>query len=214
MAIRASRKVGPKGRVLGVDVSPKMLRLAEERAEGAGVGNVALIDGRAEEIPAETESFDSLIGCLSFMYAVDRQAAARECARVLRRGGRFVATAWAGPEEADIVRFQATAGSFAPAPPVEGVGPGALADPATFLDQLREAGIDAEVHKETFAFEFANFELAWEVLAGVTTAQLAPKRRQAAKAAVQELMWEDPSAPRTFRNTTQFIVGLLGEGSR
>lgn len=45
-------------------------------------------------------------------------------ARVLRPGGRLVASAWSGPNEADIVRFQQTAGSFAPEPPVGGVGPG------------------------------------------------------------------------------------------
>lgn len=204
-AVRAARLVGPDGSVLGVDVSPEMLRLAAARV--GALGNVALSDGRGEQIPAEAGAFDALIACLSFMYVIDRDEAARECARVLRPDGRLVAAVWAGPEEADIVRFQATAGSFAPTPPVPGVGPGVLGDPTAFLEQLRRAGIDAEVQTKTFTFAVDNFELAWEVLAGVTTAQLAPERRQAAKDAVQELMWEDPTAARTFRNTTQFIVG-------
>jgi SAM-dependent methyltransferase len=65
------------------------------------------------------------------MYVIDREAAAREIARVLRPGGRLVAAVWAGPERADIVLLQQTAGSFAPEPPVPGVGPGALSGAAT-----------------------------------------------------------------------------------
>ena len=53
---------------------------------------------------------DVLLASLSLMYAIDRAATARECARVLRPGGRFVAAVWAGPEQCDIVRFQALAG--------------------------------------------------------------------------------------------------------
>ena len=67
------------------------------------------------------------------MYVIDRAAAARELARVLRPQGRLVAAAWAEPEACDIVLFQQTAGLFAGPPPVPGVGPGALADPTPFL---------------------------------------------------------------------------------
>lgn len=108
------------------------------------------------------------------MYVIDRAAAARELRRVLRPRGRVVAARWAGPERCDIVLFQQTAGKFAPPPPVSGVGPGALADPAAFLAQLARAGINVHVEAEELGFGFDKFELAWEVLAGVTTAQLPP----------------------------------------
>jgi SAM-dependent methyltransferase len=141
------------------------------------------------------------------MYVIDRKAAAREIARVLRPGGRLVAAVWAAPDACDIVLFQQTAGSFAPTPPVAGVGPGALADPQQFLDELDDAGIDARVDVEMLGFEFPNFERAWDVLAGVTTAQLSPQRREEARAAVREAMWAQPAMSRHFRNATQFIVG-------
>ena len=64
------------------------------------------------------------------MYVVDRAAAAGEFARVLRTGGRLVGSVWTVREQCDLVRFQKIAGSFAASPPVPGVGPGALADPA------------------------------------------------------------------------------------
>ena len=103
--------------------------------------------------------------------------------------------------------FQQTAGRFAPSPPVPGVGPGALADPTPFVDQLAEAGIEASVETEALGFDFDDFSSAWEVLAGVTTAALDAERRAEAKAAVQAAMWPGGEGPRHFRNVTQFIVG-------
>ena len=122
-----------------------------------------------------------------------------------RPGGRLIAAVWGGPSETDIVRFQQTAGSFAPTPPVQGVGPGALADLSEFLSQLRAAGLDANSEKVTTTFEFANFQEAWDALAGVTAAALEPKVQEQAKAAVRDLMWPDELLPRTFRNCTQLI---------
>ncbi|MCH8009128.1 MAG: hypothetical protein IIC91_09705, partial [Chloroflexi bacterium] len=137
----------------------------------------------------------------------DRAAAAREIARVLRPGGRFVAAVWAGPDDCDIVKFQTAAGAFAPKPPVVGVGPGALAEPLPFQAQLLDAGIDTDVETEELGFDYDNFELAWQVLAGVTTAAMEPARVEEAKRAVQAAMWPNGEGPLHFRNVTQFIVG-------
>jgi hypothetical protein len=87
------------------------------------------------------------------------------------------------------------------------VGPGALADPAPFLTQLAEAGITAPVETETLGFDFEHCASAWDVMARVTTSQLAPERQQEAKEAVLAVMWPHGDGPRHFRNVTQFIVG-------
>ncbi len=207
VALQATPLVGPDGQVTGADPSAEMLDLARQRAGGLGHSNLTFQESSAEATHAEDASFDVILACLSMMYVVDRAAAARECARVLRPGGRFVAAVWARAEECDIVLFQQTAGRFAPPPPVSGVGPGSLADPAPFVHQLAEAGIDASVETESLGFDFDDFSSAWEVLAGVTTAALDPERREEAKAAVQAAMWPDGDGPRHFRNVTQFIVG-------
>jgi SAM-dependent methyltransferase len=213
VAIRAASLVGPAGHVGGVDISGEMLALASERAVALGLRNVTFREGRAEAIPVDSSSCDVLLASLSLMYVVDRAAAAREIARVLRPGGRFVAAVWAGPADCDIVRFQQTAGSFAPPSLVPGVGPGALADARPFLTQLAEAGVHARVETEVLWFDFDGFESAWAILAGVTTAALGPERREEAKAAVKALMWPDGDGPRHFRNLTQFIVGTLANGN-
>ncbi len=207
VALQAAPLVGPAGQVTGADISSEMLDLARQRAARLSHTNLNFQEGSAEAIQAEDASFDAVLICLSLMYVVDRAAAARECARVLRPGGRFVAAVWARPEECDIVLFQQTAGRFAPAPPVPGVGPGSLADAGPFIQQLAEAGIDASIETESLGFDFDDFKSAWDVLAGVTTAALDPERRNEAKAAVQEAMWPGGRGPRHFRNLTQFIVG-------
>jgi SAM-dependent methyltransferase len=209
VATKAASLVMPGGNVTAVDISPEMLDLARQRSASLGLSNIEFLEGRAEELPVPTGRFDAVLASLSLMYVIDRAAAAREIARVLRPGGRFVAAVWGGPEEADIVLFQQTAGSFAPAPPVPGVGPGALADPAGFLAQLERAGIRASVESETTGFVFDDFSSAWNVLAGVTTAQLPPERQHAAKTAVRAKMWPEGDGPRHFRNLTQFISGSL-----
>jgi SAM-dependent methyltransferase len=184
-----------------------MLALARRRLGDSGYTNVDLREGRAEQLPAGDGTVDVLLASLSLMYVIDRAAAAREVRRVLRPGGRFVAAVWAAAERCDIVLFQQTAGKFAPPPPVPGVGPGALADPTGFVAQLADVGIDARVETEELGFDFPDFGLAWEVLAGVTTAQLAPERRQEAKEAVQAVMWPRGQGSKRFRNVTQFLVG-------
>jgi len=207
VAIAAASLVGPGGRVLGVDVSHEMLVLAQRQTTALKLVNCSFHEGRGEAIPLGDGTCDVVLASLSLTYVLDRSACAREVARVLRTGGRLVAAAWAGPELCDIVRFQQIAGRFAPAPPVSGVGPGALADPSEFLRQLKDSGLDSRVEAETLGFDFDDFASAWEVLAGVTTAQLAPKRQQEAKEAVLAAMWPSGDGARYFRNITQFIIG-------
>src|SRR5207245_8098214 len=141
-----------------------------------GMVNMRFREGRAEAIPADDGAVHVMLASLSLMYVIDRAAAAREIARVLRPGGRLVAAVWAGPEQCDIVLFQQTAGRFAPTPPVPGVGPGALADASSFLRQLDIAGVRTRVDTQTLGFDFPDFRSAWATLAGVTTAHLPPDR--------------------------------------
>jgi SAM-dependent methyltransferase len=211
VAIAAAPLVGASGKVIGVDVSPEMLALARGRVSASGLKNIELREGRAESIPVGDGTVDVLLASLSLMFVIDRAAAAQEIRRVLRPHGHFVAAVWAAPEQCDIVLFQQTAGRFAPSSPAPDVGPGALADPGSFLAQLTEAGIHAHMETEVFGFDFDDFELAWEVLARVTTAQLAPEHLQEAKTAVKALMWPHGAGPRHFRNVTQFLIGRVAE---
>jgi SAM-dependent methyltransferase len=207
VAERAAAIVGSGGTVVGVDISQEMLVQAQRRLETSGVTGVDLRQGRAEEIPAESASFDVVLASLSMMFVIDRERAAQEIARVLRPEGRFVASVWAGPDTCDLVAFQQIAGRAAGTTPIPGAGPGALADPSSFVQQLEAVGIQAQVERETTGFDFEGFESAWNTFAGVTTAQLPPERQQEAKNAVLAAMYPDGDRPRHFNNETLFIVG-------
>jgi SAM-dependent methyltransferase len=207
VAERAALAVGVDGHVLAVDPSPEMLALAGRRADQASV-RFGLAEGSGESIPAADASFDVILASLSLMFVIDRAAAAREMARALRSGGRLVAAVWAGPERCDLVLFQRTVSQFAPPPPVRGVGPGGLADPQPFLDDLAQVGISARVETEMTGFDFPNLTFAWDVLAGVIAASLPPERQREAQQAIRDTMWPDPSQARHFSNLTQFIIGV------
>jgi ubiquinone/menaquinone biosynthesis C-methylase UbiE len=207
IALRSALIAGESGQVVASDISQDMLQIAERKAKVQQISNIEFRMGRAESIPSEDSSFDVVTASLSLMYVIDRGAAAREIARVLRPGGRFVAAVWASADECDIVLFQQTAGSFAPKPPVQGVGPGAMGNPKDFIDELSKSGVDVQLERVSHSFEFHNFKTAWDVLAGVTTAKLDLDVIEKAKVAVQNLMWNDVDKPLQFRNTTQYIIG-------
>lgn len=209
VAEEAAKHLGDRGQVLAIDLSQEMLDVASKRFAAKNISNVELKQGRAEDLPAESKSFDRILASLSFMYVIDRAAAVRELARCLRPGGRLVLAVWGGAENCDIVKFQQTAGEFAEAPPVPGVGPGALANPGPLLELLADNGIAAEVETETLEFEFSDFDSAWAALASVTTSQLSESLQVDAKAAVLAAMYPDGDGPRVFRNLTQFVVGTL-----
>lgn len=207
VALRAAAAVTPGGHVTGVDISADMLAVASRRAADRHLHNVEFLEGQAEAVPVDDRTMDVVLASLSLMFVLDRAAAAREITRVLKRpGGRFVAAVWAGPDDCDIVQFQSIAGKFA-APPAKGAGPGSMADADEFVGQLADAGIDVRVERQEHIFEFTDFDSAWNVLAGVTAAQLAPDVQEAAKQAVRDRMWTDAGSPRRFRNLTQFIIG-------
>jgi ubiquinone/menaquinone biosynthesis C-methylase UbiE len=103
-------------KVTGIDLTPKLLEVARERAVEAGV-EVAFIEGDAEELPFESDSFDCVTSCFGVMFAPRHEIAAGELARVARPGARIVVAAWT-PEGLNGQMFK-TVGSYMPTPPPE-----------------------------------------------------------------------------------------------
>lgn len=85
----AARRVGPLGRVIGLDMTTEMLDLARANAAEAGVRNVEFLHGYLEEIPLPDESIDVAISNCVLNLAADKAIVLRETARVLRPGGRL-----------------------------------------------------------------------------------------------------------------------------
>jgi arsenite methyltransferase len=85
----ASRRVGPGGRVIGIDMTAEMLERARENARAAGCTNVEFRHGVAEAIPVEDEAVDWVISNCAINLSPEKPLVFAEIARVLKPGGRF-----------------------------------------------------------------------------------------------------------------------------
>jgi arsenite methyltransferase len=85
----SARRVGPTGRVIGLDMTDEMLELARANARAAGVGNVEFVQGYIEDIPLADGAVDVVISNCVINLAADKDRVLAEAARVLRPGGRF-----------------------------------------------------------------------------------------------------------------------------
>jgi ubiquinone/menaquinone biosynthesis C-methylase UbiE len=78
------RAVGKKGRLFGVDFSPKMLLEARRKFQDA---NIVLVCAPAENLPFLPESFDYVIAFASFPHFQSKVKAIGEIGRVMKKGG-------------------------------------------------------------------------------------------------------------------------------
>jgi arsenite methyltransferase len=88
-AVAAARRVGPDGRVIGLDMSAEMRQLARANAAKAGVANAYFIDGDMEDVPLPEASVDVVISNCVLPVLPDKRRALGEAYRVLRPGGRL-----------------------------------------------------------------------------------------------------------------------------
>ena len=140
----AARQVGPQGRVIGLDMTPEMIKLARQNAKKVGATNVEFRYGEMEDMPLPDESVDVIISNCVINLSPDKGEVFSEAYRVLRSGGRLavsdIVTYGLLPE---VVRsnLEAWAGCVA----------GAL-DETAYLDKMRQAGFtEVEVTARNFA---------------------------------------------------------------
>ncbi len=83
----AARRVGPSGRVIGLDVTPEMVEKAKSSARKGGYKNVEFRVAPIEKLPGPDESIDVVISNCVINHASDKAAVFREVHRVLKPGG-------------------------------------------------------------------------------------------------------------------------------
>ena len=88
-AFLAAKRVGPEGRVIGVDMTPEMIERATSLARKHGYGNVEFRLGDIEALPVDDASIDVILSNCVVNLAPDKARVFREAHRVLRPGGRL-----------------------------------------------------------------------------------------------------------------------------
>jgi len=126
----AAKKVGPKGKVIGLDMTPEMIEKARENARKAGARNVEFKLGEMEEMPVADASVDWVISNCVINLSPDKKKVFQEVYRVLKPNGKMVVSdivAEGIPEKLKGILWSSCVG-------------GAL-DEASYLRAIRETGL-------------------------------------------------------------------------
>lgn len=90
--LAAAIEVGRSGRVVGLDMTPEMVRLARRHAADAAVPNVTILQGEIESLPFPDASFDVVISNCVINLCADKERILAEAHRVLKPNGRLAIT--------------------------------------------------------------------------------------------------------------------------
>ena len=162
----SAKRVGPTGKVYGLDMTDEMLALARENQRKAGATNVEFLKGAIEAIPLPDDAVDVVISNCVINLSSDKDAVLREAFRVLKPGGRLAVSdvVVRGEVPADIRRsMELWVGCIA----------GAL-DEADYAGKLRAAGF-ADVEIEPWRVYTIDAARAYLTETGVDVDRLAPQ---------------------------------------
>ena len=162
----SAKRVGPTGKVYGLDMTDEMLALARENQRKAGATNVEFLKGTIEAIPLPDNSVDVIISNCVINLSSDKDAVLREAFRVLKPGGRFAVSdvVIRGEVPAEIRRsMELWVGCIA----------GALQD-GEYTSKLRAAGFE-HVEVEPWRIYKVDDARAYLAETGVDVDRLAPQ---------------------------------------
>jgi len=88
----SAQRVGPSGKVYGLDMTDEMLELAARNKEDSGLDNVEFLKGYIEAVPLPPETIDVVISNCVINLSTDKHSVFAEMFRILRSGGRIGVT--------------------------------------------------------------------------------------------------------------------------
>jgi ubiquinone/menaquinone biosynthesis C-methylase UbiE len=160
-AVTAARRVKPDGKVVAIDISPKMLAIAKTRAKSLGLDDIMEFresDGEKIDLPDHTTKFDAVLSRFGLMFFPNLPAALLKIRQMLITNGRLSAAVWSTPSKVPLIdlAFASVLKQInALAPPPGTPGPFALADIEALKQLFSQAGFkDIEVDTFQITFEF------------------------------------------------------------
>jgi ubiquinone/menaquinone biosynthesis C-methylase UbiE len=138
----AADKVGPEGKVIGVDMTPEMLEKARENAQKDNINNIEFRLGEIENLPVADGVIDIIISNCVINLSTDKGKVFSEAFRVLKPGGRIMVSDIVLTRELpDIIRENVSA--------YVGCIAGAVIK-EDYLEAIRKAGFtDVKILEET-----------------------------------------------------------------
>lgn len=139
-----ARRIGPSGFILATDLSPEILKFAEENVRCAGFDNVRTKVADGEDLGLDEASFDAAVCRLGLMLYPDPLKGLREIHRALKSGARLSTLVFSGSEKNPCVGILvSTALKYAGLPPRDPYQPGgllSLGKPGLIDEFFRKAG--------------------------------------------------------------------------
>jgi ubiquinone/menaquinone biosynthesis C-methylase UbiE len=167
-ALPAAERVGPRGRVIGVDLAERLLVIARQKAARLGLDNIEFRAGDMEQLGYPDGQFDAVVSVFSIFFVPDMVRQARELWRMVRPGGVLAITTW-GPRmmEPGTTHWWSAVRERRP-DLVPAVSPWArITEPESLDGLLLEAGIaDAEIVAEPSRQRLRSPEDWWTVVLG------------------------------------------------
>ncbi len=145
----AARKVGPTGRVIGVDMTDEMIARAREHIAAARLENVEVRKGIIEDLPVQSGTVDWVISNCVINLSPEKHRVFEEIARVLRPGGEMLVS--------DIVARDLPPEIVASRHLYSSCLAGAISEEA-YLEGLRQAGLIEVQVRERLVYEAAQLE--------------------------------------------------------
>jgi SAM-dependent methyltransferase len=154
LTTREAARAATPGRVVGVDISERMLERAREITAAEGLDNVRYEPGDVQVHHFDPASFDVAISRFGTMFFADPLAAFANVAAALRIGGRLVLLVWQRREDNEWARAIDAALGDAALAPQPGADPFSLGDPEATAAILEAAGFEdvrfEDVHEPVF----------------------------------------------------------------
>ena len=170
-ALTLSRAVGGAGRVVGVDLSENMVRIADEVRRARNIQNAEFRVMDCSKLAFEDARFDAAVCCFGFQIFTKPEAAAVEAFRVLKPGGRIVAAVWSTGDKVPFLdaiigpmleHAEPDETGYLPTPYETG-GEGEM------VAFLRAAGFGhAEEHRVTHTMEYASADAYLDTILAAT----------------------------------------------
>ena len=203
LLLAAERGAAPSG----LDISPGLLGLARERLPDAD-----LREGDMESLPFGDAAFDAVTGVNAFQFAGDPRRALREAARVVRPGGRVVASLFAAPERSQGTVVHQAMSALIPPGQTDDHAPYALSAPGNLEAAMADAGLHLTGHGEVVC-HWRYTSMAEAVRALMCSAGGARAVEAAGEPAVREVLprtlgqFQDPlTGVVTMRNTFRWVA--------